>query len=258
MEEVQNLLRQIVDDPSRADEPLHIRFRAAIAEVIAKGVWAPGDKLPPEGALARAAGISLGTAQKALSNLATEGLLARRHGHGTFVTGDASQSAQLIHFRFVNDDGSTIVPVYAEAIERKVVSRSGPWSAFLPGTRRFIRIRRRINVADEFNCLSEIYIDAERFKAILDMPMQELHRVVIRNVLARRFNAPTFFISQKVYAARFSKAVSDLLHLPEDKRFGLVLEICSSSHGREPLAFQHVFVPPGVRRLEMPSSKLLK
>ncbi len=257
-QKTESLLRHILNDPKRADQPLHIRFRSAITELIAKGIWAPGDKLPPEGDLARTAGISLGTTQKALANLAIDGVLVRRHGHGTFVMGDASQSAQLLHFRFINDDGSMIVPVYAEAIERKVISRSGPWSDFLVHVKQFIRIRRRINVADEFDCLSELYIDADRFRAVLDMPMQELHRIVIRNMLARHFNAPTFFISQKVYASGFTKTISDILHLPSDKRFGLVLEISSSSHHREPLAFQHVFIPPNARKLEMPSSRLLK
>jgi GntR family transcriptional regulator len=252
------LLQQIVNDPQHIAEPRHIRLRSAVVEVIAKGVWAPGDKLPPEGDLARAAGVSLGTAQKALTNLAREGLLVRRHGHGTFVAGDASQSAQLMHFRFINDDGSAIVPVYAEAIERKVISRPGPWSEFLPQAHSFIRIRRRINVSDEFDCLSELYIDAVRFKSILDMPMQELHRVVIRNVLARRFNAPTFSITQRIYATIFAKRVADILHLPDDKRFGLVLEIRSSSHHQAPLAFQNVFVPPDVRKLEIPAFRMIK
>ncbi|WP_164919640.1 GntR family transcriptional regulator [Hansschlegelia zhihuaiae] len=245
-------LKRRVDDPAHAGEPRHVRLRAAILGLLADGAWAPGDKLPPEMELARASGLSLGTAQKALGALAREGVLARLHGHGTFVAGDASQADRLLHFRFIGDGDDAIAPVYAEAIDRRVIKASGPWSKLLAGAERFIRIRRRINVAQEFDCLSEFYIDADRFAAILDLPMQELHRVVIRAVLASRFNTPTFAVDQRVYASRFPAAICKLLKLEKDP-FGLVLEVRSYTHHRQPFAFQNIFIPPNARRLQLTS-----
>lgn len=243
-------LRRRVEDPAHAAEPRHARLRAAIVDLLAEGVWTPGDKLPPETAFARASGLSLGTAQKALGSLARDGVLVRWHGHGTFVAGDASQSDRLLHFRFIGEDESAIAPVYAEAIDRRIVKRSGPWSDLLTDAERFIRIRRRVNVAQEFDCLSEFYIDADGFAQVLDLPMQELHRVVIRTVLAARFNTPTLAVDQRVYATSFPADVGTLLGL-EKAAFGLVLEVRSYTHHRRPFAFQNIFIPSNVRRLQL-------
>ncbi|MFC3695767.1 GntR family transcriptional regulator [Chenggangzhangella methanolivorans] len=246
-------LRRRVEDAAQQDEPRHLRLRAAILGMIADGLWTPGDKLPAETELARASGLSLGTAQKALGALARDGALIRRHGHGTFVPSGASQAERLLHFRFVSDDDSAIAPVYAEAIERRVTTRRGPWSAMLVEASRFIRIRRRITVAEEFDCLSEFYIDGDRFAGVLDMPMSELHRVMIRTVLEERFDVPTLFVDQRVQATQFTPEIAKLLKLESESYHGLALEVRSYTRGSQPIAFQHIFIPPNVRKLQLMS-----
>jgi len=245
-------LRAAIEDPAHRDEPRHSRLRSALLNALAVGAWSPGDKLPSETEIAKSVGLSLGTVQKALTRLASEEVLVRRHGHGTFVSGASAQPDQLLHFRFVADDGSALVPVYAEALDRTVVRGGGPWSDFL-GASSCIRIRRRINVADEFDCLSEYYIDAEKFGAVLEMPFRELHRVIIRELLAKYFNAPAFSFAQRVYATDFPAHVRSLLKLSKARGHGMVLEINSYTHHRTPISFQNIFIPAGVRRLEIPS-----
>jgi GntR family transcriptional regulator len=253
-------LRQVMDDPARAEGPRHIRLRAALLDALEQGDWSPGDKLPSEGAIAHAVGVSLGTAQKVLTRLAGEQVLVRRHGHGTFVTGDTSQSDRLMHFRFIGDDGVAMVPVYAEAIDRSVTHERGPWSDYLLQARSFIRIRRRINVDGAFDCISDFYIDADRFAPLLQTPFEQLHRVTIRSLLAHQFNAPTFAYTQRVYATRFPAPVTALMadNHQGDPTFGVALEICSSSHHRLPVSFQNIFIPADVRKLELLSPRLLR
>jgi len=253
-------LRRVMDDPARAEGPRHMRLRAALMDALEQGDWAPGDKLPSEGAIAQAVGVSLGTAQKVLTRLAGEQILVRRHGHGTFVTGDTSQSNRLMHFRFIGNDGVAMVPVYAEAIERSVTNERGPWSDHLHEAGAFIRIRRRINVDDAFDCISDFYIDAERFAPLLQTPFEQLHRITIRSLLVNQFNAPTFAYSQRVYATRFAAPVTTLMadNRQGDPTFGVVLEICSSSHHRQPVSFQNIFIPANVRKLELLSPRLLR
>jgi DNA-binding GntR family transcriptional regulator len=229
-----------------------------LLDAIAQGDWVAGDKLPPETEIARAVGLSLGTVQKTLSRLAAEEVLVRRHGHGSFVAGVSSQSNHLLHFRFMGDDGKALVPVYAEALDRSVVRERGPWTDFLAGSREFLRIRRRINVGNEFDCLSDFYIDGERFAEILEMPFAELHRIVIRDLLAKRFNAPTFSFSQRVYVTEFPASVRAPLKVPRSKGVGLVLEVRSYTHHRAPISFQNIFVPAKSRPLEIPSPRIVR
>lgn len=250
-------LRAAVELHRQKGMPLHLCLRAGLLDAFASNEWAQGDKLPAETAIARAVGLSLGTVQKVLAQLAREEILVRRHGRGTFVAGLGAQSDQLLHFRFVGDDGSTIVPVYAEALERNVVDNKA-WAQFMPDVSKLIRIARRIAVGDEFDCISEFYIDARRFKPVLQMPFEDLHRVIIRNLLARQFNAPTLSITQRVTATEFPEHIRNVMKLPRNRNYGLLLEIFSYSHARLPVSVQHIFVPAGVRRLEIPSPRLVR
>jgi len=249
------LLKQALDASVGSDGARHVRLRAAMLDLLARRIWAPGDKLAPEREIADAVGLSLGTVQRTLSSLAADNVVVRRHGHGTFISA-SSQSDQLLHFRFVGDDGVALMPVYAEAIDRTLVEGPPPCATFLGGGKEFIRVRRLINVADEFACLSEFYIDGTRFRDVLTMPMQQLHRVLLRTVLAERFNAPTLSLTQHMHASQFNDEVGELLQLPKKRRFGIVAEVYSFSHHAEPVSFQRIYIPPDVRRLEVGSRKV--
>ncbi len=248
-------LRATLATGEASDEPRHSRLRAAMLDLMAKGYWSPGAKVPPEKEIAQAVGLSLGTVQKALARLAASGVLVRRHGHGTFVNA-GSQGEQLLHFRFAGDDGAAVAAIYAEALDRKEVKTKGPWSTFLPAASSFIRVRRRINVAGEFDCLSEFYVDAGPFREFLAMPFEELHRVTLRTLLAQHFNAPTLSIKQRAYASEFSDPVAAVVHSPRGKHFGMVLEVFSYTHHQAPVSFQRIYIPAGARHLEIPSPHL--
>ena len=64
------------------------RARVTVTSELAAAIAAeyrPGDRLPPEPALAAAYGVSRATLREALQTLATTGLVQRVHGVGTFV-----------------------------------------------------------------------------------------------------------------------------------------------------------------------------
>ena len=234
-------------------EPLHVKLRKAIVALIAAEKWSAGDKLPAERDLCEQLGISLGTVQKSLAGLALDGVLVRRHGHGTFVAGTSSQSSSILHFRFAGDDGQSVAPVYTEAIDRKVVDGSGPWRDFLRTSRTAIRITRRIHVAGQFDCISDFFVDADRFVAILSLPFEELHRTIIRKFIAKEFNAPTLRLSQQLRCGAFTGRISELLRLKASAAVGITLEVRAWTHGDEPLFLQEISIPPGARPLLLPA-----
>ncbi len=236
-------------------DPLHTQLRQSILALLAEGHWSPGDKLPAERNISDELAISLGTVQKTLASLAADGVLVRKHGYGTFVTGDATQSTRLIHFRFVGEDGSSIAPVYAEAIDRKLVRERGVWSQFLTESRSVILITRRINVAHEFDCISDFYVDADEFAPIMKLPMEQLHKIIIREFIASEYNSPTINISQNIASGPLPERVRRLLKLGVASS-GMTLNVKSWTHGVKPISFQQIFIPAGVRPLEIPTPRL--
>lgn len=68
---------------------------ANLATLIEEGRWQPGDRLPSETELARQAGVSRPTLRKALTQLASEGLVESVQGSGWYVHADRRMNFPL-------------------------------------------------------------------------------------------------------------------------------------------------------------------
>jgi GntR family transcriptional regulator len=90
--------------------PLYQQIKALILGSLQTGEWKPGEAIPSENELAARFKVSQGTVRKAIDELASENLLVRRQGKGTFV---ATHHEDRVHFRFlklVPDDGEPHYP----------------------------------------------------------------------------------------------------------------------------------------------------
>jgi len=70
-----------------ADVPLGVQLAWAVRARILDGTLAPGDRLPALHQLAAQAGVNANTVRAVYQRLEHDGLVATRHGSGTFVTG---------------------------------------------------------------------------------------------------------------------------------------------------------------------------
>jgi GntR family transcriptional regulator len=72
-----------------ADEPRtlprYIQVETALRTLLETGGYRPGDKLPPEPALAQQMAVSRATLREALRSFEQQGIISRRQGVGTFV-----------------------------------------------------------------------------------------------------------------------------------------------------------------------------
>ena len=73
--------------PNAEHLPAYKIFELAIRAGVESGAWKAGEPLPPERLLADACSLSVGTVKRAMLNLTHEGMLYRRQGSGTFVSG---------------------------------------------------------------------------------------------------------------------------------------------------------------------------
>ena len=72
--------------PLRADQrPLYAQASEALIELVRRGGYTAGDRLPSEIELSQRMGISRPTLREALRHLEEDGVIVRRHGVGTFV-----------------------------------------------------------------------------------------------------------------------------------------------------------------------------
>ncbi len=79
----------------RTSQPVYRQIKAYITEQISAGRWHAGTKIPTEAALVKQFDTSRMTVHRAMRELATQGLLVRKQGRGTFVAQQKQQAAFL-------------------------------------------------------------------------------------------------------------------------------------------------------------------
>jgi GntR family transcriptional regulator len=88
-----------------AFSPLYQQIKSLILRSLQAGEWKPGDVIPSELDLAARYRVSQGTVRKAIDALATDNLLVRRQGKGTFVATHAEAHTQYRFLRLLPDSG---------------------------------------------------------------------------------------------------------------------------------------------------------
>jgi DNA-binding GntR family transcriptional regulator len=227
--------------------PKYLQLSDAIARAILQGRLKTGEKLPPENELARVLPASLGTIQRALNTLADRGLLIRRHGHGTFVAEPSMAPQDLWHFRFLADDGQSLLPVYTQVGSIEPVKRKGPWRDFL-GTKDLIAVTRRIDVDHRHTGISELYLPAARAAGLLKVAPKTLENVNIRALLADRFGIVTERVRELAACGEMPLTVTRALGLG-DGAVGLAYHMEGFEHRDRPVSYQVAWFPPGGNRL---------
>jgi len=95
----------VLAEPTPSFSPLYQQIKGLLTRSLQAGEWKPGEAIPSEFELAARFKVSQGTVRKAIDELATENLLVRRQGKGTFVATHAEQNIQYRFLRLTPDAG---------------------------------------------------------------------------------------------------------------------------------------------------------
>jgi DNA-binding GntR family transcriptional regulator len=233
------------------ESPKYRRLKDAILRVIDLGILRTGDVLPPEQDLVATVPVSLGTVQKALGALTTEGKLVRRQGHGTFVASPPTTLVDPWHFRFFADDSEELLPVVARIVERKVVKQPGEWSTFLGhDAKGYVRITRLIEVNQEFACYNSFYLAASAYGGVMKLPLARLQGANLKQVLSELYGVTTHKVRQRIRSGRFPDAACSAMQVRRNT-VGTIVEIQALSYRGLPMYYQSVLIPPSSRWLDV-------
>ncbi len=223
---------------------------SAISELIERGFWRPGDRLPTEKELCQTVDLSLGTVQSAMRTLTGEGLIERRRGSGSYVANARDLGSTVWHFRFRTRDGSGLLPWEAEVLAVEEVTRGGAWSEFLGYAPSYVKIKRLVSVGGKFKAVAEMYVDGARFRPLLDTPLDVLSSKNLRVYLHERYNAPTFRSIHRVALHVLDAKAARLIDCPAGAA-GLKIKALSYSFRDTPISYQEIVIPPIDYELEM-------
>lgn len=181
---------------------------------ISTGRLRNGDRIESERKLTRIFGVSLGTVQRALEELAHRGVLAREHGRGTFVRGTGSSvDARYIRFR---DPAGQELQVFWQILGRRKVKTTTRLAQFFGADDPLIRIDRSIDVNRQFVLVSQFFLSEANYNALTHS--EDLKdNVNLRRFLSERLALPTLRLEQLVGFERISTEVARLLKVRGDE-----------------------------------------
>jgi GntR family transcriptional regulator len=110
--------------------PLYEQIRILLTQSLVAGEWKPGEAIPSELELAARFRVSQGTVRKAIDELASEHILVRRQGKGTFVASHSEPAYQYRFLRVMPDTGEKLHP-QNQFLELKRAKAAGDVAATL-------------------------------------------------------------------------------------------------------------------------------
>ena len=155
-----------VDTPRFA--PLYRQIKGLLTRGLNSGEWRPGEPIPSEIELAARYGVSQGTVRKALDELASENLLVRRQGRGTFVATHHEPRTQFRFLRLRPDHGAAPGPMLSRILECKRLRAPGDIARAL-GLRTgegVVVIRRLLSFDGRPVVLDEIWLPGAQFRGL--------------------------------------------------------------------------------------------
>jgi GntR family transcriptional regulator len=195
--------------------PLYRQIKALILRSLEAGEWRPGDAIPSESELATRFKVSQGTVRKAVDEMASEHLVVRRQGKGTFV---ASHDDPRAFFRFLR-----LVPLKGGIEQGKSLplecwrAKAGPEAARILALKLgdpIMIVRRVLQFSGKPVVLDEIYLPGEVFAGLTLDDLRD-HQGSLYSLFEGEFGVRMIRAEERLRAVAADRAAADLLRLPE-------------------------------------------
>ena len=217
-----------------AFSPLYRQIKTLMTRSLQLGEWRPGDAIPSEIELAARFKVSQGTVRKAIDELATDNLLVRRQGKGTFVATHAEEKIQFRFLRLTPDDGE------AGNLTRRFIDcrRLRPPADVaralqLRASDSAVQVRRVLSFKRQPVVLDDIWLPGALFKGLTAERLSE-YRGPLYGLFESEFGVRMIRAEEKIRAVAADAAAADPLSLALGAPL-LSVERLSMTYGDKPV-----------------------
>ncbi len=204
---------RVVELEAPAFSPLYQQIKTLIVRNLQAGEWKPGEAIPSEMDLAARFKVSQGTVRKAIDELATENLLVRRQGKGTFVATHAEQKVQFRFLRLAPDDGEPAGAQRRFIDCRRLRAPSDiARSLNLKSGDTVVQVRRVLSFRGAPVVLDDIWLPGQMFKGLTAEKLGE-YRGPMYGLFETEFGVRMIRAEEKIRAVAADDAAAELLGL---------------------------------------------
>ena len=224
-----------------AFSPLYQQIKVLILQSLQVGEWKPSTAIPSEMELAARFKVSQGTVRKAIDELASENLLVRRQGKGTFVATHAERQIQYRFLKLIPDNGdpSSEGPAQRHIIDCKR-SRASMEVARALAIRQadaVLQVRRVLSFASTPTILEDLWLPAAPFKGLTAERLRD-------------YDGPMYALFETEFDVRMVRAEEKIRAVLPDAEQCALLKISPQSPllSVERIAYTYNDVPMEMRR----------
>ena len=209
--------------------PVYKQIQKAIRQRIDSGKLKPGNPVPSERELARLHKVSLMTARHALSEMARDGIVERRHGAGTFVAPPRVQFNKLLSYTEQMASlgltaNSRVVTCGVATWEHEIAARLG-----LAPTARLGKVERVRMAGDESVALEICYWSADEYPNLVDAPLE---RVSLFGLMEREFGVELAYSDEEIDATDADPHLAELLSVAHGSPLLRIRQLIFSTKSR--------------------------
>ena len=197
--------------------PLYEQIKILLTQSLVSGEWKPGEAIPSEMELASRFNVSQGTVRKAIDELASEHILMRRQGKGTFVASHNEPSYRYRFLRVTPDSGEKPHPHNLFfALERgKAAGDAAHALGMKPGA-PVMSFKRVMSFSGKPVILDEIVFAADQFPGLTLAELEE-------------FNGSVYSFYESVFGVRMIRAEERLRAVAADGFAGAHLKVAKGT-----------------------------
>ena len=225
----------LVDSPTFS--PLYRQIRELVTRSLEAGDWRPGDMIPSEAELASRFGVSQGTVRKAIDEMASENLLVRRQGKGTFVATHSDPRSFFRFLRLAANDGELppFESIPLECWRGKAGIDVARVLALAPGA-AIIIIRRLLRFGAKPAVFDEIYLPGELFPD-LTLAILQSSGTSLYSLFESRYGVCTVRADERLRAVSADSVSADILEVSEGSPL-LLVERVTFTYANKPVEWR--------------------
>jgi GntR family transcriptional regulator len=199
-----------------AFSPLYQQIKGLILQSLQSGEWKPGEAIPSEMDLAVRYRVSQGTVRKAIDELATDNLVVRRQGKGTFVATHAENHVQFRFLKLVPDTGApgSEGPAQRDIIDcrRARASADIARALALKTGDAVLQARRVLSYAGVPTIVEDLWLPATPFKGLTAERLSDYHGPMYA-LFETEFNVRMVRADEKIRAVPAADGLETLLQV---------------------------------------------
>jgi GntR family transcriptional regulator len=217
--------------------PLYRQIKELMVKSLEAGEWGPGDSIPSEAELALRFNVSQGTVRKAIDEMASENMLVRRQGKGTFVATHNDPRSFFRFLRLVPDSGdfksSKSVPIDCwRAKAGGDVARMLQLEVGAP----VIVVQRVLKFDEQPVVADEIYLPADLF-GDLNLDILKQAEGSLYSLFEERYGVRMIRAEERIRAVSADRLSSEMLGIAEGEPL-LSVERVAFTYGNKPVEWR--------------------